>query len=140
MSAPVLARTSTGSVRFPRRRVSGFEAVADVMFSRLRTLRGTALEETERGIPWIAWAERPAIPMVEIEAAVRAQLEVIPGVVVRSVTAQRVNRRVVCSVEADVRTSDGIAVLTVTVADPYLTAGAPPWFAVAPLSFGALLG
>jgi hypothetical protein len=122
------------------RRVSGFEAVADVMFSRLRTLRGTALEETERGIPWIAWAERPAIPMVEIEAAVRAQLEVIPGVVVRSVTAQRVSRRVVCSVEADVRTSDGIAVLTVTVADPYLTAGAPPWFAVSPVSFGALLG
>ena len=132
--APTLERTATGAVRIPMRRIQGADVLADKLFHRMRTLRDTAIEETERGLPWVDWFERPAVPRVEIEAAVRAQAVAVEGVTVRSVQAARVAGRLVVSVSVDLDTGDGsIAVATVTTADPYLTTGAPPWYAVAGL-------
>lgn len=136
MTAPVLARTTSGAVRFPLAQIGGVDAVASRIWHRLRTRRGTAIEDTDRGLPWLAWRERAAIPVVEITDAVREQVVLEPGVVaVRSVTPSRVGGQITISVQVDVRAEDSIASVAIGVLDPYQTQGAPVWYAIAPVVF-----
>lgn len=139
MTTPVLARTSTGAMRLPMAQVSGSAAVADRIFHRLRTDRGTALEDDSRGLPWFGprhngWLLRKNVPRIEIEGTVREQVALVDGVVsVDSVLAERVNDGLVVSVACTVKKDDEISSITITVADPYQTSGPPTWFAIAGL-------
>mgnify|MGYP003522623080 FL=1 len=131
---PVLDRDSTNAVRLPMRFTDGFGAVASKIFGRLRPEQGTAIEDVARGLPWLSWAERPAVPMIEIEGEVRIALTALADVEVMSVSARRISGRIRIDVRVRVQTSDSMAVLTVAVADPYLTDGPPLWFQVTALS------
>jgi hypothetical protein len=136
--APVLARDSTGAVLLPMRQVGGADAVMTRLWTRLRTRRGTALEDAERGLPWTDWLQRPGVPLVEITDAVREQAALVQGVVaVVAVTGSRSGGRITIGVRVDVESDDTIASVAITVADPYQTQGAPPWYAVAPVVFAA---
>ena len=136
MTAPVLARRATGAVRFPMAQIGGVDAVASRIWHRLRTRRGTAIEDEARGLPWLAWRERAVIPVVEIADAVREQGALEPGVVaVRRVVPTRVGGQVTIAVEVDVQAQDSIASVAIGVLDPYQTQGAPVWYQIAPLVF-----
>lgn len=132
MTAPVLARTSTGAVRLPMRQVGGARAVAHRLQHRLRTERGTALEDVERGCPWSRWATTAPLPTAEIDAVLREQVALEPGVA--GVTLTRVvraaNGSITVTIYVDIRAEDTVQSVAIVVADPYLTSGAPEWYFV----------
>lgn len=92
MSAPCLALDATGRrVAVPLRLVAGPEAVATKVRMRLESLRGSWIEDTRIGLPWLAWQDAPATPAVVLEGAVRRQVREVGGVLsVERVHATRV--------------------------------------------------
>lgn len=131
MTAPTYARRANGSVDFPMRLLTGLDAIRVHVLHRMRTSLGSALEDAARGLPWYTWFNRPAIPLVEIQAAVRRQLLLVDGVVgVDSVTATRAAGAL--SIACRVRVSVGGQALSteLVIADPYQTSGPLPWFQI----------
>lgn len=129
MTAPTYARRADGSVDFPMRLLTGLPAIRVHILHRMRTSMGSALEDVARGLPWLTWFSRPAIPLVEIQAAVRRQLLLVEGVAgVESVVASRVAGAL--TITCRIRVSVGGQALSteLVIADPYQTAGPLPWF------------
>lgn len=127
MIPQTLARDASGAVAVPLRWVTGLDAVATLVYHRLRTRRGTALDDIERGLPWWDWLERLPVPLVEIRSAVRAQLLLVPGVLaVPTVTASRTDDGgLLVSATVQVRIGEVERTVGVQVADPYQTSGPP---------------
>lgn len=142
MTAPALVRDSLGAVVVPLRWVYGADAVLVRCYHRLRTDRGTALEDTARGLPWSDWQTREPVPLAEIEGAVREQVEGIPGVVeVSDVVATRSGSSISCSVRVRIDADGDLVTADVSASDPYATAGSPPWYLVSRrLGGGPILG
>lgn len=142
MTTPALARDANGAVESPLRWVDGADAVLVRLYHRLRTDRGTGLEDTTRGLPWSDWQTRTPIPLAEIEGAVREQVEIVPDVVeVTRVEASRSGSSVVVDVTVTIDAEGEIITADITAADPYLTAGPPAWYLVTRrLGGGPILG
>lgn len=134
MASPTLARTATGAVRIPMTLATGIDVVSLGIYHRLRTEVGTALEDAARGLPWTAWLMRQPVPLVEVEAQVRAQLRRVPGVVtVEAVTAARASDgAITCTARCTVAAGGEAYSLSVQVADPYQTSGPPLLFQILP--------
>ena len=132
MTAPTLARDATGAVRVPLAWARDLDAVQVDIYHRLRTRRGTALDDVSRGLPWLDWLERRPVPLVEIQAAVRAQLVAIPEVVaVERVTAARTDDGgLTVNAVVSVRVLGRVLSLSLAVADPYQTSGPPLLFQI----------
>lgn len=131
MTAPTLARDSTGAVRVPLTWARDLDAVQVDIYHRLRTRRGTALDDVSRGLPWLDWLERRPVPLVEIQAAVRAQLIAVEEVVsVERVTAARVDDGITVDAVITVRVLGAVLSLSLAVADPYQTSGPPLLFQI----------
>lgn len=130
MTAPTLARDASGAVRVPLRWAVDLDAISTRLWHRLRTVRGTALDDIERGVPWWTWLERwPS--NTTVQALVRSQLRADPDVVaVDAVTVSVVEG--VASIGATIRVRVGGRVLTtdLRVTDPYQTAGPPPMYLI----------
>jgi hypothetical protein len=126
MTAPTLARTSSGAVRVPFAYAHGYDAIAIQIWHRLRTHRGSALEDVARGLPWGDWLTRLVVPLAEIEGAVRAQVVLVPGVVaIERVAATVVDGVITCEVLCRIQVRGRPFGIGVTVADPYQTSGPP---------------
>jgi len=133
MTSPALARLADGSVEFPMRLVGGAEAVGITMQHRLRTHRGTDLEDVSVGLPWKRWATTLPTSLADIEGVAREQARRVPGV-----TAVRLSRAtrdpstgaIATTLTVDVSARDTTQAITMVVADPLLTSGAPDWFFV----------
>lgn len=131
MSQTLAVDWSTGLVAQPLRYAVGVEAVVTRCFLRLYRVRGTDPGDGAAGLPWLDWAQRPAVPRVEIEAAVRTQLRRVAGVVgVVSVTASRVGGSIVVQAVVDCDADGRTQAATLGVPDPLATAGPSPWYAV----------
>jgi hypothetical protein len=132
MTAPTLARAATGAVRVPLAWARDLDAVQVDIYHRLRTRRGTALDDIARGLPWLDWLQRRPVPLVEIQAAVRAQLVAIPEVVaVERVTASRTDDAgLLIEAVVTVRLLGRALSLALSVADPYQTSGPPLYFQI----------
>ena len=133
MTSPALARLADGSIALPMRLVGGAESVGITMQHRLRTHRGTDLEDITVGLPWKRWATTLPTPLADIEGVSREQARRVPGV-----TAARLSRAardpstgsIATALTVDISTRDTTQAITMVVADPLLTSGAPEWFFV----------
>lgn len=81
-----LAITTTGELELDDtggRLVEGLEAIGQEMRIRLLTWLGEYFLDTEKGLPWLTWAQEKPTPLVlrEIVALVRAEAELTSGVV-----------------------------------------------------------
>ena len=132
MTAPTLARDSSGAVRVPLAWARDLDAVKVDIYHRLRTRRGTALDDVSRGLPWLDWLERRPVPLVEIQSVTRAQLVAVPEVVaVESVTAVRTDDGgLTIDAVITVRVGGRVLSLSLAVADPYQTSGPPLLFQI----------
>lgn len=119
---------STGAVVLPLTPVSGVEAIAARLSTRLRTQLGTWPTDVSVGIDWDAIRETGLAPDLQVD--VRAQLEADPAVVsVDAVDVVQVDDVATVTTACTV-TVDGITTpLVLTVGpDPYATRGAPAWY------------
>jgi hypothetical protein len=131
MTAPTLARDSTGAVRVPFSYAHGYEAIATQIWHRLRTHRGSALEDVARGLPWGDWLTRLVVPLAEIEGAVRAQVVIVPGVVaIERVVASVADGVITCEVLCRLVVRGRPFGVAIVVADPYQTSGPPLYWQV----------
>lgn len=128
MTAPTLARDASGAVRVPLRWVSDLDAVSVDLYHRLRTVRGTALDDVERGLPWWDWLARWPGPQV-VQAVVRSQLLADASVVdVERVSVSVVDAAVSIVAVVRVRLDGRVLSTSVAVTDPLQTSGPPPLY------------
>lgn len=123
-----LACTDSGAIAWPLRSVTGLDAVRARLLQRLHTVQGERPEDVTVG-----WAleviEGQAVPRARAEAQLRAQLRADPAVLqIRSLTVADAGTARTATASLLVRTTDGLAELTLGVPLPYDTRGAPAWY------------
>lgn len=99
------------------RLVSGLDLVAQRIRMRLALHQGDVLRDVSIGFPWADWLSTKPVPLATIQAQVRRQLALIPGVSqVANVQASAAGGTITLS--ADVSTEEGSVSILASIADP----------------------